>query len=68
MMTRREFILRSCAASCALGAFPGLLGAAGAQGPREAMYYETAEGGLVRCRLCPRGCVIAPGLAGRCLA
>ena len=65
-ITRREFILRSCAASCALGTYPGLLGAAEEKEPREAMHYEAAEGGLVRCRLCPRGCVIAPGLTGRC--
>lgn len=65
-ITRREFIVRSCAASCALCSVPRRLGAAGEAEPREAMHYERAEGGLVRCVLCPRGCVIAPGLRGHC--
>ncbi len=64
-ITRREFIVRSGAAACAVGLRPRALRAGDAP-PREAMHYETAEGGLVRCLLCPRGCAIAPGLRGHC--
>jgi pyruvate formate lyase activating enzyme len=34
--------------------------------PRKAMFWEEAEGGKVRCRLCPHGCVISPGKTGLC--
>jgi pyruvate formate lyase activating enzyme len=32
----------------------------------EALFYERREGGAVRCSLCPRACVIAPGERGHC--
>lgn len=34
---------------------------------QEALYYEKQPDGAVKCRLCPRGCTIAPGRAGFCL-
>ncbi len=33
---------------------------------KEARFWEPLEGGKVRCTLCPRGCVIAPGQRGFC--
>ncbi|MGB9886585.1 MAG: AmmeMemoRadiSam system radical SAM enzyme [Moorellales bacterium] len=33
---------------------------------REAAYYETMAEARVRCRLCPHGCLLAPGKRGRC--
>ncbi len=33
---------------------------------REAMFYEPLPDGAVRCLLCPRRCVVAPGSAGFC--
>ncbi|MEI6634867.1 MAG: AmmeMemoRadiSam system radical SAM enzyme [Chlamydiota bacterium] len=65
-ISRREFIARSGIASCALALLPRGLRAARDAAPREAMHYDSAGGGLVRCRLCPRGCVISPGLRGHC--
>ncbi len=41
----------------------------GAQGyvePREALHWESLDGGVVRCTLCPRGCVVPPGGRGHC--
>ncbi len=34
--------------------------------PREASFYEPLEKRRVRCRLCPRGCVIGDGRRGAC--
>jgi len=34
--------------------------------PKEAMYWEPAEGGRVHCLLCPHGCRIAEGEVGLC--
>ena len=49
-----------------------LLGIGPAQKPlpivHEARFYERLEGNLVRCRLCPRYCTIAPGQRGVCRA
>ena len=33
---------------------------------REARFYEVLEGGLVRCTICPRRCVLKPGQRGFC--
>jgi pyruvate formate lyase activating enzyme len=33
---------------------------------REAMLYDTGDGGVVTCRLCGHGCTIAPGKTGVC--
>jgi len=33
---------------------------------REARFWETLEKGKVKCTLCPRGCVVAPGERGFC--
>jgi pyruvate formate lyase activating enzyme len=34
--------------------------------PRVASYWESLDGNLVRCGLCPRRCVVAPGGRGYC--
>jgi pyruvate formate lyase activating enzyme len=34
--------------------------------PREALYWDRLEDGSVRCALCPRRCVVAPGERGYC--
>lgn len=34
--------------------------------PKEASYWEPVEGGMVRCLLCPHGCMIAEGRFGIC--
>jgi pyruvate formate lyase activating enzyme len=34
--------------------------------PREASYWEELGNGVVRCRLCPRECVVPPGERGHC--
>ncbi len=34
--------------------------------PKEALFYDKMKGGAVRCRLCPRGCVIPNGRFGFC--
>jgi len=34
----------------------------------EAMLYDRLEDGAVRCRVCPRGCLVAPGKSGVCRA
>jgi len=47
----------------------GAAGAAGAQGAvsdHEALAYEKLDGGMVRCVLCPRSCVVRPGGRGYC--
>ncbi len=33
---------------------------------KEALYYESLDGGKVKCTLCPKGCVIADSLTGSC--
>lgn len=51
------------------GRVTGLTGAtpeAGAEGAREAMYYDKLEDGLVQCRLCFRECAIPEGRSGYC--
>jgi pyruvate formate lyase activating enzyme len=52
----------------ALGLAPGVKGGAdsGRAGPREASYWESMDNGWVRCRLCPRECVVPPGERGHC--
>ena len=35
---------------------------------REALFYEKLEGGRVKCKLCPWGCIIDPGSYGVCNA
>jgi pyruvate formate lyase activating enzyme len=35
---------------------------------KEAAYYEKLNDGVVRCRLCPHGCVLKPGKTGVCRA
>jgi pyruvate formate lyase activating enzyme len=33
---------------------------------KEALYYEQLDGGIIKCTLCPRGCVIADSKTGSC--
>ena len=67
-ITRREFIIRSGLAAGSLGVAPASLLArdTGGRFVREAMNYAPGSGGLVTCRLCPRGCLISKGLRGHC--
>jgi len=71
---RRAFLKLAAALPC-LAAFPGWLA-----GPKEAFalpnddwgppfearYYQKLGGNAVRCKLCPRECVVAPGNRGYC--
>jgi pyruvate formate lyase activating enzyme len=41
-------------------------GSQGYTDPRVALYWEALDGGMVRCTLCPRGCVVPPGGRGHC--
>ena len=61
--------------SALLVAVVGIAGIAGGAGsasevgfvePREASYWEPLDDGWVRCRLCPRECVVPPGGRGHC--
>lgn len=36
------------------------------QNMREALYWETLNGDLVKCTLCPQGCQLSPGQSGLC--
>jgi pyruvate formate lyase activating enzyme len=71
---RREFL--STLARCAGGVCLG--GALGGWLPRDALagdeppfpravdYYERQDAGVIRCGVCPRHCVLAPGETGQC--
>ncbi len=64
--TRRQFLkgVAAAAAACSLPS-PGE-GARSSAELREAMFYEPLGDGSVRCRLCPRACVVADGRRGNC--
>ena len=68
-MSRRELIRWAAvgAGACLLpgGCAPGTADAAEVS-DREALAWETMDGGLVRCTLCPRGCVVPDGRRGYC--
>ncbi len=67
-VTRRDFIRWGAAAALwplAAGCGAGPAEAA-EPGEREALAYEKMDGALVRCRLCPRGCVVPDGRRGYC--
>ena len=73
IVSRREFLLELGAAAAALplcAAVPKVLAAAGtAPQPspaHEALYFDSLDGKNVRCRLCPRGCVVPDGRRGHC--
>ena len=65
-LSRRRFLagcsltLAACASGNAAPAPP-----AGDRAP-EARFYDRLKNGTVRCRLCPRDCIIPPGRAGFC--
>jgi pyruvate formate lyase activating enzyme len=67
--TRRDFIWGASAGVCALGM--GLLWPKRTSGTsesklHEAKFYDRLEGGSVRCRLCPKKCVVPDGERGYC--
>lgn len=73
-MNRRRF-LAACAAGLACAAVPFRPAAAraaalatqrGRLGTAPSPYFAAEAGGAVRCTLCPRVCVIAPGSRGHC--
>jgi pyruvate formate lyase activating enzyme len=71
-LTRRHF-LTGCGMAAAAVACSGCggdvaFGAAAADDLHEASFYDKMDGRVVRCRLCPRGCVIPPGKHGFCRA
>lgn len=63
LMNRRTFIASSSSALALLG-FGMPLGADTL--PFEARYYERLPDGDIRCLLCPRMCIVAPGNRGFC--
>jgi pyruvate formate lyase activating enzyme len=74
-ISRRGFLKACGAAVLAGGLVPRLLKTAeageldlqkGLVDPQPARYFEPQTGNKVRCRLCPRGCVVAPGKRGFC--
>jgi pyruvate formate lyase activating enzyme len=74
-ISRRGFLKACGAAMLAGGLLPGLLKTAEAReldyqkgfvDPQPARYYEPRAGNKVLCRLCPRGCLVAPGKRGFC--
>jgi pyruvate formate lyase activating enzyme len=66
-MSRREFLRTAGAAAAACAAWDWAAGQPPAPSdPHEAQFYEAVEGGNVRCRLCPWGCIVPEGKRGRC--
>ena len=73
-VTRRGFLAAAAAGACALcagawGAGPAVEAQAaqrGLIGRRPSPWFETLDGGAVRCTLCPHGCRLAAGERGRC--
>jgi pyruvate formate lyase activating enzyme len=72
-MARRAFLGRLGLGACAIaggGLVPGSLVAGGRflDSPfvKEALYYDQLDDKRIRCRLCPRECVVGPGQRGYC--
>jgi len=75
-ITRREFIRRCLALGLGAGMLSTLSGVytrysayasiGEKRGMREALFYESAGGGRVRCNLCPVGCVLKEGQRSFC--
>jgi len=75
-LSRREFLKRGSRFCLGLGFFTGLPGCSPKPDKKrvskdgrilhEASYYEKLKGGLVRCRLCFRQCLVADGDRGFC--
>jgi len=68
-LTRRELLGRACRlGGCVLvgGVVGGRAIAAGAEGLVKARYWQPMPGNVVRCQLCPRGCVVACDERGFC--
>jgi pyruvate formate lyase activating enzyme len=68
-MSRRDVIRWAAAGAgaCLLsgGCSRGVADAAEV-GDHEALHWEAVDGGLVRCKLCPNGCVVPEGKRGYC--
>jgi pyruvate formate lyase activating enzyme len=66
-LSRREFLCAAGATTLALSA-DGVLRADPVAVPElhEARYWEPADDGRVRCRLCPWGCIVSHGQRGKC--
>jgi pyruvate formate lyase activating enzyme len=71
-LTRRHFLtgcgMAAAAVACAGCGVESSFGAAPEESLHEALFYDKLEARVVRCRLCPRGCVIPPGKHGFCRA
>jgi pyruvate formate lyase activating enzyme len=72
-MGRRAFLGRLGLGACALAGgqiVPGVLLAddkfLSSPYVKEALFYDRLEDGLVKCRICPRECVVSPGNRGYC--
>ena len=78
-INRREFLTKcvqgglGALVGCGLGSAAGLLSGAqpaeaaiGNVSRHPAQYWEKRSGNTVRCQLCPRYCVLAPGQRGEC--
>ena len=67
-VTRRQFLasVGAGAAACCLNGLAAPLVFPAEGELHEAKFYETLAGGRVRCRLCPRGCVVGDQQRGYC--
>ncbi len=67
-VSRRRFLaaVGAGAAGCALCRWTPAGTTRGEAPPHEASFYEKLAGNKVRCRLCPRGCVVPDGQRGYC--
>ncbi|MBN1556774.1 MAG: AmmeMemoRadiSam system radical SAM enzyme [Lentisphaerae bacterium] len=66
ILSRRAFLKAAGLAGAGLTAGPAGAASAAAPPPHEARFYDKLKNNLVRCRLCPKGCVVPPGGAGYC--
>ncbi len=65
-LSRREFLRAAALAAGACAAVPSAGGVLSFPELREAMFWEPHEAGGVRCRLCPRSCIVGDGRRGNC--
>jgi len=67
-MTRRRFLgsVGAGAAACCLGGFAAPIASFAGEELHEAEFYEKLAGNRVRCKLCPRGCVVGNKQRGYC--
>lgn len=66
--SRRDFLKTAGLFAASAALCPRILGDQPPTTPslHEARYYEPEKNGLVRCRLCPWGCVVPNGKRGKC--